>query len=158
MSNCYDNTSVHVDISRTQSTAHSQSIRERIDVEIAFKCSGYHILSLRKCTWKVLVTPISLYRYASFYLVFIPIERFFYIYWSREATTTLLKLVNGIIFYFLFFSYCCALINKALAKKKKEYFCLRYHCEFQFKYKHNIGPDQFVTNHFITKKVCVWTY
>ena len=36
------------------------------------------------------------------YLVFIPIERFFYIYWSREATT-LLKLVNGIIFYFLFF-------------------------------------------------------
>ena len=136
MSNCYDNTSVHVDISRTQSTAHSQSIRERIDVEIAFKCSGYHILSLRKCTWKVLVTPISLYRYASFYLVFIPIERFFYIYWSREATTTLLKLVNGIIFYFLFFSYC----------------------EFQFKYKHNIGPDQFVTNHFITKKVCVWTY
>ena len=124
MSNCYDNTSVHVDISRTQSTAHSQSIRERIDVEIAFKCSGYHILSLRKCTWKVLVTPISLYRYASFYLVFIPIERFFYIYWSREATTTLLKLVNGIIFYFLFFSYCCALINKALARKKRNIFVL----------------------------------
>lgn len=123
MSNCYDNTSVHVDISRTQSTAHSQSIRERIDVEIAFKCSGYHILSLRKCTWKVLVTPISLYRYASFYLVFIPIERFFYIYWSREATT-LLKLVNGIIFYFLFFSYCCALINKALARKKRNIFVL----------------------------------
>ena len=107
MSNCYDNTSVHVDISRTQSTAHSQSIRERIDVEIAFKCSGYHILSLRKCTWKVLVTPISLYRYASFYLVFIPIERFFYIYWSREATTTLLKLVN-----------------KALARKKSNIFVL----------------------------------
>lgn len=85
-------------------------------------------------------------------------RKIFYIYWSREATTTLLKLVNGIIFYFLFFSYCCALINKALARKKKEYFCLRYHCEFQFKYKHNIGPDQFVTNHFITKKVCVWTY
>ena len=133
MSNCYDNTSVHVDISRTQSTAHSQSIRERIDVEIAFKCSGYHILSLRKCTWKVLVTPISLYRYASFYLVFIPIERFFYIYWSREATTTLLKLVNGIIFYFLFFSYCCALIKKslpdeqelkALARKKRNIFVL----------------------------------
>lgn len=55
------------------------------------------------------------------------------------------------------FSYCCALINKALARKKG-IFCLRYHCEFQFKYKHNIGPDQFVTNHFITKKVCVWTY
>ena len=30
--------------------------------------------------------------------------------------------------------------------------------DFNFKYKHNIGPDQFVTNHFITKKVCVWTY
>ena len=104
MSNCYDNTSVHVDISRTQSTAHSQSIRERIDVEIAFKCSGYHILSLRKCTWKVLVTPISLYRYASFYLVFIPIERFFYIYWSREATTTLLKLVTGSICHKSFYN------------------------------------------------------
>ena len=38
-------------------------------------------------------------------------RKIFYIYWSREAATTLLKLVNGIIFYFLFF-FLLLCINK----------------------------------------------
>ena len=90
--------------------------RSNVPVTIFFLCGSV--------PGKFWLRQFHFLRYASFYLVFIPIERFFYIYWSREATTTLLKLVNGIIFYFLFFSYCCALINKALARKKRNIFVL----------------------------------